>query len=141
MKIKIISLLVPLLLLIACQPKPTGLSIDGVWARPGKSGDNSAAYFTINNLDGQGDSLLSASTDVAQAAELHMSMMQGGAITMQRQDQVDIPVSGKVEFRPGGLHVMLIGLNRDLKAGDTFTLTLTFANTGSRVLTVTVEEQ
>lgn len=49
--------------------------------------------------------------------------------------------AGKTEFKPGGLHVMLIGLNNDLRVGDTFTVTLNFEMTGEQTLSVTVKEQ
>jgi copper(I)-binding protein len=141
MKTKWISLFAVVLLLSACQPKAAGLSIRDAWARPATSGNNSAVYFVINNPGDQGDSLLSASTDIAQAAELHMSMVEGDVMTMKKQDQVAVPAGGDIGFEPGGLHVMLIGLNQDLKVGDTFSLTLNFAKAGSRKLTVTVKEQ
>ena len=59
---------------------------------------------------------------------------------MQPQEQIDVPAKGQVKLEPGALHVMLVGLKKDLKAGDTFTMVLTFAKAGDRDITVTVRE-
>jgi copper(I)-binding protein len=45
-----------------------------------------------------------------------------------------------VEFEPGGLHVMLVNLSRDLKSGDQFKITLNFQNAGDMALDAEVME-
>jgi copper(I)-binding protein len=126
-------------ILAACASANGQLQVADVWARPGLAGGNSAAYFVIENGTGSDDTLLSASSDVAGAVELHMTMMENG--NMQMEPQQEVPVqAGNTEFEPGGLHVMLIGLNRDLNPGDTFSLTLDFAKAGTLPLQVTVSE-
>ncbi len=125
--------------LVSCNAQAQStLRVEAAWARPAQAGENSAIYFTINN-SGSADTLLSAQTDIAEKVELHMSMMQNGAMQMQMQHEIAIP-KGTTEFKPGGYHVMLIGLRRDLKVGDTFSLTLTFKRAGELTLTVTVKE-
>lgn len=117
------------------------LSVTDAWARPGVMGDNSAVYFTINNPTGQEESLVKASSAIAQAVELHMSMAGSeGTMMMQPQAEVKIPARGKISFEPGGLHVMLIDLPNDLNVGDQFELTLTFKNAGDQKVQVTVRE-
>jgi hypothetical protein len=54
---------------------------------------------------------------------------------MHEVDGVDIPAGGSAELKPGSYHVMLIGLQQDIKEGDTVSITLTFQNAGK----VTVE--
>lgn len=116
------------------------MQIKNAWARPGGIGSNSAVYFIIENPTGQNDLLLSASTDIARFVELHMSAHdEHGTAKMMLQESVDIPSSNTVEFKPGGLHVMLIDLKDDLKIGDQFTLTLSFDQNGSIVVDVNVE--
>ena len=69
-------------------------------------------------------------------------MMDGnGVMSMQMQEAVTVPSGKTLEFKPGGLHVMLIRLNQDLKIGDTISLTLIFEKTGSRTIVVTVKEE
>jgi periplasmic copper chaperone A len=129
--------------LVACQPTKisTGvLDIKNVWARPAANGDNGAVYFTMENGTAQDDVLNSVQTDIATAVELHMSVMEGDHMSMHQQDVVTIPAGGAVEFTPGGLHVMLVGLVRELKTGDTFDVTLEFENAGEKIVTVTVRD-
>ena len=137
---KKIILACALVILAACQPAPTGsMEIKNAWARPAKTGDNSAAYFIVENGTGKEDVLLSASSDIASATELHESTMTGDMAQMQMQTQVAVPV-GITEFKEGNLHVMFAALTRDLNVGDTFTLTLKFKNAGEKTVTVTVKE-
>lgn len=126
--------------LSACQS--ASIEVTDAWARPGMSGENSAAYFVINNSSFTSDRLLSASASISRAVELHESMMSGEGMgeTMQMvpQESVKIPALKKTEFKQGGLHVMFIDLQQDLSSGDTFTLTLQFEKAGSVELEVPV---
>lgn len=128
-----------LLFLTSCQTAETGLSIGEAWARLGQAGGNSAIYFTIKSL-GQDDALLVANSEVAEAVELHETMMMGDQMHMHQLKKVPLPRGQEVVFKPGGLHIMLIGLRRDLKVGDTFELTLVFEKSGEVTLPVTVRE-
>mgnify|MGYP001047132558 CR=1 FL=1 len=127
------------LVLSACGQKT--LSVEDAWARPGITGGTSAVYFVINNPTEAADTLLSASAPVSPNAEMHKSQMdENGAMEMQMQASVPVPARSQVEFQPGGLHVMLINLPQDLKAGETISLTLTFQNAGAIELSVPVKE-
>lgn len=111
------------------------------------------------------DALVSASVDpsIAGAVELHETMsMDGDAdghghgdgsddesdatvdpaapMTMEPVDRIELPADETVSLEPGGLHAMLIDLVAPLSAGDTFTLTLTFAEAGDREVTVEVRD-
>jgi copper(I)-binding protein len=94
----------------------------------------------IDNPTGEDDQLLSASSDIAQAVEIHKSSMHEGVMKMEKQDFVPVPAGEQVIFEPGGLHIMLIGLHQPLNSGDTFTLTLNFDIAGEITLDVTVKE-
>lgn len=63
-----------------------------------------------------------------------------GAMKMRPVESVPLPAGGTVEFKPGGLHVMLLELKRDLKAGDAFAVTLKFEKAGPQTVQVTVRE-
>ena len=119
----------------------SSLKIDNVWARPGLSGNNSAAFFVIDNNQSTPDRLLSASGDVAASIEVHKSVMEGGVMKMQPQEFVEVPANSTVEFKPGSYHVMLVNLNKDLKTGDRFELTLQFEKSGAKTIQVTVKDQ
>lgn len=135
------GLLLATLLASACGT--TGeFKIMDAWARPAASGDNGAVYFIVSNATDTDERLLSVNTDVASAAEVHMSMMDSnGVMSMQMQEAVPLPAQQEIIFKPGGLHVMLIGLSQDLNIGDTISLILNFETAGSITIQVSVEER
>ncbi len=61
-----------------------------------------------------------------------------GSHTMRRHDQLDIPAGKTVELAPGGMHFMLLGLKRPLKAGDAITMKMTFVDAGKAKVTSVV---
>jgi copper(I)-binding protein len=127
------------LMLAACASAgDQDLQVTDIWARPGLADGNSAIFFVIEN-PGSDDTLLAASSDVAAAVELHKTSMQDGVMKMEHQLSVPVP-KGETVFKPGDLHVMLIGLNEDLVVGDEFGLTLTFSSAGEKTLNVSVRE-
>ena len=139
-KIVIFVLLLAALLVSACGTASGELEIQNAWARPTSTGENGAAYFMIANGTSVTDTLLSVSSDIATAAEVHMSMADAnGVMSMQMQEAVTIPAGEQVEFKPGGLHVMFVNLTRDLKPGEAITLTLNFKETGNVVVEVPVK--
>ncbi len=60
---------------------------------------------------------------------MRMRPVEGGVV---------IPAGALVEFAPGGLHGMLMGLDEDLFAGRTYAATLTFEHTGEVQIEVEV---
>ena len=94
------------------------------------------AYLTIVNKGQSDDRLVSAEAPVAGKVELHEMAMEGDVMKMrQLTDGVPVPAGATVELKPGGLHIMLMGLKESLVEGQTFPLTLTFEHAG----TVTVD--
>jgi periplasmic copper chaperone A len=91
---------------------------------------NGAVYVTVSNHGSEPDALVSATTNVASMVELHETMDMGGKMMMQPRPKIDLPAGGKLEMKPGGYHLMLLGLTRDLKPGDTVTVALQFETAG-----------
>lgn len=107
-----------------------GVAVADAWARAAVGG-NSAAYMTLRNTGPAADRLIRAESDVAAAVELHQTTMAGDMMKMAPVDGITLPAGGRVELKPGGLHVMLIGLQRELKAGETLKLKLYFEQAGA----------
>lgn len=108
----------------------------------GMGGAMGAVYMTIRNPGSQPDRLLKAATDAAKAVELHtVSQDNSGVMAMHPVDGIDVPANGEATLQPGGFHIMLIGLTRDLNVGDQVTLTLTFVQAGEMTVTATVRER
>jgi periplasmic copper chaperone A len=94
------------------------------------SAGNGAVYVTIRNHGSEADALLSASSDVATTAELHQTIEQDGKMVMRPLPKADVPAGGTLEMKPGGYHIMLLGLKQDLKPGETIDVALTFEKAG-----------
>lgn len=127
------------LLLSACGAKE-GIEVRDAWARASTQGMTSAIYFVIENHNAEADELLGAASDAAEAVEIHESKTEGDVMKMNRVDSVALEPSAKVEFMPGGYHVMLIGLRQDLKPGDEITVTLQFKNSPDVTVTAPVKD-
>lgn len=104
------------------------LTITGVSART-TTNDVSAMYLTITN-SGPADRLLSVKTSNSPRVELHETVTQGASSVMQMRPSIEVPANGKVELKPGGYHVMLMGLSAPLTEGMTVTAELTFEKAG-----------
>jgi copper(I)-binding protein len=110
------------------------------WARPAFQGENSAVYLTLHNHSRQADELIGASSDVAEAVQIHLSQVDAnGVMQMIHQESVALEAGGEAVFQPGGLHIMLIGLKRDLKVGEHFTVVLHFQKHADIRMDVTVQ--
>lgn len=88
-----------------------------------------AAYVSLM-VHGAADRLVAVSTPAAKMAGLHESKLVDGVMTMAHVDAIDIPADRVLEMKPGGYHIMLMGLTRPLKEGDEIELTLTFEKAG-----------
>ena len=115
------------------------LEVSNAWARatPAKA-ENGAAYVTI--VSPTPDRLLSVSSPVAKKTELHTMEMAGMVMKMRPIAGLDIPAGQPVALKPGGEHIMLIGLQQPLREGQSFTLTLNFEKAGARTVSVAVEK-
>ncbi|MGL6070681.1 copper chaperone PCu(A)C [Craterilacuibacter sp.] len=118
------------------------LSIHHPWSRVMPvAAPNGAAYFMLENKGKTADKLIAASTPRAQKAELHTHIHDNGVMRMREvQGGVAVPAGQTIKFAPGGLHVMLLGLNSPLVKGEHFPLTLKFEKAGEVKLDVVVED-
>lgn len=137
-------LLLAALLLGACGGS-AGPAIEArdVWARPAMAGDTGspggmgaagtgAVFMRLVNDGRETDRLIGGRSDVAQVVEIHETVIEGEVMRMQMlADGLRIPAEGEVVLQPGGYHVMLIGLQRDLAVGDEFELELEFEKSGT----------
>jgi copper(I)-binding protein len=89
-----------------------------------------AVYMTLTNQGARPDRLLQITTPSAASAEVHESAENDGVATMRPVEGLEIPAGGSVDLKPGGHHVMLVGLKAPLKKGDMITLQLKFEHAG-----------
>lgn len=119
------------------------LRIDRPYARATVPNQPSgAAYMTIENKGKAADKLIGASSPVAKTVEVHTMSMDGNVMKMREVQNLEFKPATKTVMKPGdGYHIMLIGLNKPLKAGDKFPLTLTFEKAGTLEISVEVEDK
>lgn len=164
------------LFLSACSSSGSAsISVTDPWVRatPASAGVG-VAYMTIQNTGSAADALVGASSPVANAVEVHETMVMGSAapsasaamgsmagmspmpmgspmvmaspmaspsgemMRMEPIARLEIPAGGTVQLAPGGYHIMLIGLTKDLNVGDTVQVTLKFENAGDVTVTAQV---
>jgi periplasmic copper chaperone A len=117
------------------------ITVEQPWARATPVGAmTGAVYMTLINKTETAVRLFAASSDVASKVQIHEMAVVNGIMQMRKLvDGLAIPASGSVMLKPGGYHVMLIGLKKRLIAGQTLPLTLTFAKTGTISITVPIQ--
>lgn len=109
------------------------------WARAAMAGRTSAAYMTIENTTDTLDRLVAASSPIARTVELHTHIMDGAVMRMRPVTAIEVNPGEPAVLRPGGLHIMLIDLSRQLRAGETIPLTLRFERAGEVTVEVPVQ--
>lgn len=134
-----ILILIGVLLFTACGAEK-GIEIHSGWTRPAKQGENGAVYFVIHNHSSQADELIAISSEIAAAAEMHQSKMSGDIMQMNQVESVPLEAFAEIEFAPGGLHIMLVDLKQDVRAGDEIEVILHFKNSQDINIKVAVRE-
>ncbi|KEA46288.1 hypothetical protein CR66_03645 [Campylobacter mucosalis] len=109
------------------------ISIEKIYAKESmKSAQNGAVFMNIKNDLGADIKLIGASSSVCQTVEIHTHKMIDGMKMMTKIDDIEIKAGESVELKPGGLHIMLMGLNKQLINGESVDLTLNF-DTGKSI--------
>ena len=115
-----------------------GVAVHEAWARASAGAATNGAVYVMLMGGDRADTLVGASTPVAESADVHESIDDNGVMKMRSVAGVPIPAHGMVTFSPGGYHIMLMGLKRPLAAGQSFPLTLRFAHAAPMTVDVTV---
>jgi len=100
---------------------------------------NSAVFMQLQNPLASA-ALVAARSPVAEVVELHTHINDQGVMRMRKISQIELPAGQTVNLQPGGLHVMLLGLKRDLKPGDSLELTLVFSDGSETQLQIPVHK-
>ena len=114
-------------------------AIEKAWSRP-TTVKVGVVYMHIKGTS-RDLKLTGASTPVAAKVEVHETRMKNGMMDMREVGSVAIPKGETVEFRTGGLHLMLMGLKTSLSEGMRFPLTLKFGDAGERTIEVDVRRR
>ncbi|WP_299867818.1 copper chaperone PCu(A)C [uncultured Hoeflea sp.] len=126
---------------LAHEFKLGALEIDHPYARATPpNAPVSGGYMTIRNTGDEADRLISGEAAFAKRVEIHEMSMDGDVMKMREiKGGLEIPAGGEVTLKPGGFHVMFIGLDGQLIEGESRPATLTFQKAGSIELEFSVE--
>ena len=133
---KLVVLAAAALALIATPAfaKTSAIVVSRAWiAAPLLGAPTAAAYVSVKNDGAAADTLVSATTPLADALQLH-SMSTAGGIMRMRPATGGLAISsgGTLDLVPGGpYHFMLIRPKHPLKPGERVPATLTFARAGA----------
>lgn len=148
LKMTRIAAIVTLALVVcACAPgyaengTAGGLKISAAWARATPKGAPvGGGYLTITNNGTASDRLIGGSSDTATRFEIHNMSMDHGVMKMRPVEAgIEIKPGQTVELKPGGYHVMFVGLKKPFAQGDHVKATLKFEKAGDVAVDFTVE--
>jgi copper(I)-binding protein len=108
-------------------------TVSNAWLRALPGGIPAGGYFTLANSGTAPIDLTGAASPACASVMLHMTHQMGGVAHMMMIESVTVPAGGKVEFAPGGYHLMCME-PKNLKPGTHVPVTLQFA--GGTALTV-----
>nr|WP_321427781.1 copper chaperone PCu(A)C [uncultured Campylobacter sp.] len=117
------------------------VEIDGAYARASiPNVPNSAAFFVIKNNSDKDIAITSANSDIAEKNELHTHIKENQMLKMMKIEKLVVPAKSSLELKSGGDHVMLMGLKKELKAGDEISLELSFSDGDKKSIKVPVKD-
>lgn len=117
------------------------VEIDGAYARASiPNVPNSAAFFVIKNNSDKDIAITSANSDIAEKNELHTHIKENEMMKMIKIEKLVVPAKSSLELKSGGDHVMLMGLKKELKAGDEINLELSFSDGDKKSIKVPVKD-
>jgi copper(I)-binding protein len=120
--------IIVLLAAAAFGASSSAISIHDAYSRPAT--DMGAVFLTIENASASDEQLDDARSTVANATEVHETYVVAGGDAMRHIPSLTIPAGKSVTLKPGGYHIMLIGLRGELHPGDHFTIGLHFHGAG-----------
>ena len=130
-RIRLSSALLALGLISVAAAAWAGVQVTGAWARATLPGQKVGGVYMQLRSDTSAK-LVGVRTPIAHAAEVHQMSNDGGVMRMRRVDTLDLPAGKTVALEPGGYHVMLLDIERPLKAGERITVTLVVEESGKR---------
>lgn len=112
--------------------------VSEAWSRATPPGVEVGAAYLVIQGGSRDDRLVGASSERAAMVHLHDVVEEDGVAKMRSTEDVEISAGKRVELAPKGKHLMLMGLDAPLVAGQTYALVLQFAESGEQTVTVTV---
>jgi periplasmic copper chaperone A len=133
------ALLATILTLAACSRiSGPGIEIRDAWSPAAPPGASVVAVYA-QIVCNRSDTLLRVSTSVASETQMHVTSEDKGMMRMRPVPRLELKAGETVRFEPGGMHLMLTGLQQPLPPGTSIPMTFHFANAGDIAVTATVQ--
>ncbi len=97
------------------------------------------SFMTLTNMSDQDIQLVQAKSNAAKKVELHTHVHDNGVMKMRQIPAIKVPADGQAHLKPGGLHIMLIGLQDGIQAGQTIEMTLIFKDGSEKSISMPVK--
>jgi copper(I)-binding protein len=127
-------------LVISSTAWAADVEVNAPYARAVPPGQpNSAAFMELSNHGNDDIALIGARSSAADVVELHTHIHDQGVMRMRRIEQIELPAQETVTLQPGGLHIMLIGLQQTLSEGENVDMTLEFSDGSEQAISLPVK--
>jgi len=133
-------LIILLVILFVLFPSEDTIKIKNAWMRPSSEKMATALYFTIENRSEDADTLFKVDSDLAERVEIHETYSQDDMMGMRKVEFIIIDGKSSFELKPGGYHVMLMKLKKDVINGDKENFVLRFKQAGEINITATAKK-
>ena len=138
MKDTIMKKTLALLALLTLGAAHAQTTVKDAWVR-GTVAQQKATGMFAQITSVSGGRLVSAASPVAGIVEIHEMKMEGDVMKMKAITALELPAGKTVELKPGGYHVMMMDLKKELKAGETVPVTLVIESAGKPRETIEVK--
>ncbi|MDB5808876.1 MAG: hypothetical protein JWN94_998 [Betaproteobacteria bacterium] len=116
------------------------VTVSDAWVRATAPGQTvGGAYFKIQSA--QTAYLVGASSTAAKVVEVHQMSLENNVMKMRPLPRLELPAGSAVELKPGGYHLMMMGITRPLVKGDKVDLKLIVEDKTGRRQTVDVKAE
>lgn len=107
------------------------VTVTDPWVRATVPGQQATgAFMVLQSTDNA--QLLGASSSLSKQVEVHEMAMENEVMRMRQVEKIDLPAGKAVELKPGGYHIMLLGLDKQVEAGSSVDITLEIQNTAGQ---------
>jgi copper(I)-binding protein len=117
------------------------IQIDNAYARAVPPGQpNSASFMTLTNRSDSDHAIIAGLSSVSSIVQLHTHTNDNGIMKMRQIERIVIPAGKTVELKPGGLHIMLMNLQKKLVPNENVAVTLLFADGSSSIISAPIRK-
>jgi copper(I)-binding protein len=129
-----------MILVLAAMPAWAQVSVEQPWSRATPPGAKiGVGFMQLRNAGSAAERIVGASSPLAAKVEMHVTTREGDVMKMRAATSFEIPARGTFELKPGGAHLMLMGLRQPLQKGDRVPLTLKLESGGVLAVELPVE--